>query len=63
MKFVAEFELVCRPANIWEHRARFSRPGFLFHPCGYDEPEILPSGSPSIFLMGADREQVENIAL
>src|SRR3954453_14238736 len=27
---------------------------FIFAPCGYDEPEILPSGSPSIGLTGAD---------
>src|SRR3954470_11891441 len=30
---------------------------FIFAPCGYDEPEILPSGSPSIGLTGADGEQ------
>src|ERR1700693_3428775 len=30
---------------------------FIFAPCGYDEPEILPSGSPSICLIGADGEQ------
>src|SRR5580692_13018122 len=29
---------------------------FIFAPCGYDEPEILPSGSPSICLIGADGE-------
>jgi hypothetical protein len=31
---------------------------FIFAPCGYDEPEILPSGSPSIGLTGADGEDV-----
>src|ERR1700691_5528181 len=31
---------------------------FIFAPCGYDEPEILPSGSPSICLIGADGEQI-----
>src|SRR3954454_10578578 len=30
---------------------------FIFAPCGYDEPEILPSGSPSIGLTGADGGQ------
>src|SRR5690606_18764575 len=30
---------------------------FIFAPCGYDEPEILPSESPSICLMRADGEQ------
>src|SRR4029077_17904143 len=30
---------------------------FIFAPCGYDETEILPSGSPSIGLTGADGEQ------
>jgi hypothetical protein len=30
---------------------------FIFAPGGYDEPEILPSGNPSICLMGADGEQ------
>jgi len=34
---------------------------FIFAPCGYDEPEILPSGRPSICLMGADGEQAEDI--
>src|SRR6478752_190805 len=32
---------------------------FIFAPCGYDEPEILPSGSPSIGLTGADGGQFE----
>src|SRR4051794_30371823 len=30
---------------------------FIFAPRGYDEPEILPSGSPSIGLTGADGGQ------
>src|SRR6478752_3756070 len=30
---------------------------FIFAPCGYDEPEILPSGSPSIGPTGADGGQ------
>jgi hypothetical protein len=29
---------------------------FIFTPYGYDEPEILPSESPSICLRGADGE-------
>src|SRR6476619_5199787 len=32
---------------------------FIFAPCGYDEPEILPSGSPSIGLTGADGEHTD----
>src|SRR6516164_8401095 len=36
----------------------FSGPDFcfIFAPCGYDEPEILPSESPSLCLMSADGE-------
>src|SRR3954470_8931222 len=43
---------------------------FIFAPCGYDEPEVLPSGSPSIGLTGADgghpddvRHQIIDLAL
>src|SRR6478735_10064930 len=32
---------------------------FIFAPCGYDEPESLPSGSPTIGLTGADGGQRE----
>src|SRR5260221_671639 len=35
---------------------------FIFAPCGYDEPEILPSESPSVCLKGADGEQCRWIA-
>src|ERR1700682_4192199 len=39
----------------------FSGPDFcfIFAPCGYDEPEILPSCKTSVFLMGPDGEQGE----
>jgi hypothetical protein len=44
---------------------RFARHGFLLHlrPYDYDEPEILPPGSPSIYPPGADGGQalVEDI--
>src|SRR5690606_32002716 len=33
---------------------------FIFAPCGYDEPEILPSESPSICLMCAVGEHPEH---
>src|SRR5271163_2884875 len=33
---------------------------FIFAPCGYDEPEILPSESPSICLRGADGEHLRS---
>lgn len=34
---------------------------FIFHPCDYDEPEVLPSDSPSISLKGADGEQSRSL--
>jgi hypothetical protein len=38
--------LIFEPPNVLQNLfcRRFVRPGFLLHaPCGYDEPEILPS--------------------
>jgi hypothetical protein len=35
----------------------------IFAPYGYDEPEILPSESPSVCLKGADGEQSVATAL